>query len=288
MMNTINRNIQELSRGAGSVMASLAILVTCATTGAYPGLAQQSAQQTFRSAAEASQSLFQAVQHKNVQAIGNILGGPTELASSGDEAQDMAERELFVEKYQEMHRLGRDIDGTVTLYIGAENWPFPVPVVGKNGAWRFDPDAGAKEVLFRRIGENELTAIDICHEFVAAEKQYRLKPNTGNPADSLPASLVAQAVNKSAGGDSVLLDGYYFRVLPMHTNNGARPAAERKSAGALALIAYPAEYRSSGVMTFVVTNNDVIYEKDLGAKTSAVATGMTTFRKDATWRTGEE
>jgi hypothetical protein len=262
--------------------------VACAMTDAYPALAQQSAQQTFASAAEASHRLLQAVQHNNEQAIKSILGGATELASCGDEAQDKAERELFVEKYEEMHRLGRDADGTVTLYIGAENWPFPVPLVEKNGAWRFDPDAGAKEVLFRRIGENELTAIDICHEFVAAEKQYRSQPDTAHPADGLPASLVAQAAGKSAGGDSVLLDGYYFRVLPMNTINGARPAAEGKSAGGFALIAYPAEYRSSGVMTFIITNNDVIYEKDLGAKTSVLAGGMTTFRKDATWSAANE
>jgi hypothetical protein len=275
MMNTINRWIQKLSRRARSPMISFAMLATWATTGAYPGLAQQSGQQTFPSVAEASQSLFQAVQHNNVQAVANILGGPTELASCGDEAQDKLDRELFVKKYQEMHRLGRETERSVTLYIGAENWPFPIPLVEKNGVWHFDPDAGLKEVLFRRIGENELTAIAICHEFVAAEK-HRSQPNTANPADSFPASLAARAANESAGSDPVLYQGYYFHVL------ATRPT------GGFALIAYPAHYRSSGVMTLIVTDNDVVYEKDLGTNTSALATAMTTFHKDATWHVADE
>jgi hypothetical protein len=95
------------------------------------------------------------------------------------------DREMFVQKYQEMHRLGRDADGSETLYIGAENWPFPIPLVEKNGAWHFDPDTGLKEVLFRRIGENELTAIAICHELVAAERQFRANPKAEGQVDSL-------------------------------------------------------------------------------------------------------
>jgi hypothetical protein len=278
MMNTINRSIQNVSTAVRPAMSSLSILMMCAMAVAYPALAQQSAQQTFPSAAEASQALFQAVQNNNVQAIKSILGGATDLASCGDEAQDKVERELFVEKYEEMHRLARDDDRTVTLYIGAENWPFPVPLVEKNGAWRFDADAGAKEVLFRRIGENELTAITICHEFVAVEKKCLAGPNTANPADSFSASLVARAAGKSAGDDPVLFQGYYFHVLPTRTTNS----------GGFALIAYPAQYRSSGVMTFIVTSDNVVYDKDLGANTTGFATGMTTFHKDATWRPAEE
>jgi hypothetical protein len=286
MMNT-NRWIQKLSRCARSATISFAMLAMWATTAAYPGLAQPSAQQTFPSAAEASQNLFQAVQDNNVQAIANILGGPTELTSCGDEAQDKLDRELFVKKYQEMHRLGREADRSVTLYIGAENWPFPIPLVEKNGVWHFDPDAGLNEVLFRRIGENELTAVAICHEFVAAEK-HRSQPNTVNPADGFPASLVARAASESDGGNPVLYEGYYFHVLATRPRNGTRPVTEGKTTGGLALIAYPAYYRASGVMTFIVTDNDVVYEKDLGTKTSAFASAMTTFHKDATWHDADE
>jgi hypothetical protein len=286
-MNTINRFTQKLSRRARA--AIMAIPAIWATTGAYPVLGQQSPQPIFPSATEASQSLFDAVQHNSVQAIANILGGPTDLTSCGDEAQDRVDRELFVQKYQEMHRLGREADGTVTLYIGAENWPFPVPLVEKNGAWHFDPDAGLKEVLFRRIGENELAAIIICHEFVAAEKQYRTNPNTANPANTLPASLVAQAAGQSKDHDRVLLQGYYFRALATRPTSGVHPTPESKPTAGFALIAYPADYRSSGVRTFIVTNNDVVYAKDLRTNTSALASAMTTFhKKDTTWHAADE
>ncbi len=288
MMNIINRCIRKLSRCARSVITSFAIPAIWATIGAHPGLAQRATQPTFSSAAEASQSLFDAVQHNNIRAILNILGGPTELVSCGDQAQDQADRELFVQKYQEMHRVGREADGSVSLYIGAENWPFPVPLVEKNGLWGFDPDAGQKEVLFRRIGENELTAITICHEFVAAEKEYRAEPNSTNPADSLPASLVAQAAGESGSRDRVLLHGYHFEVLATPPTRTNRPGIEGRRAGAFVLIAYPADYRSSGVMTFIITDADVVYEKDLGANTSALASAMTTFHKDATWHASDE
>jgi Protein of unknown function (DUF2950) len=288
MMNTINKWAQNFSARARSATSSLAILMMWSTSWAYPGQAQQLAHQKFPSPAEASQSLFQAVQHDNVQAIKNILGGRTELTSSGDEAQDKLDRQLFVKKYQEMHRVGREVDGTVTLYVGAENWPFPVPLVEKNGSWYFDADAGLKEVLFRRIGENELTAITICHEFVAAEKQHRPQPDTADPAGSVVKNLIIRAANESGGGDPVLFHGYYFHVPVTHPTDGVRPAPEGKTTAGFALIAYPAEYRSSGVMSFIVSDNDVVYEKDLGANTSALAHAVTTFHKDSTWHPADE
>src|ERR1700730_18641521 len=176
MANRLNVRVQILSGRARSAMVPFAILAMWATHGAYPGLAQQASQPTFQSTAEASQALYQAVQSNNEEAIANILGGPTELTSSRDAGQDKLDREMFVQKYQEMHRLGRESDGSATLYIGAENWPFPIPLIEKNGAWHFDSDGGQKEVLFRRIGENELTAIEICHELVSAEKQFLAQP----------------------------------------------------------------------------------------------------------------
>jgi len=266
-MNTINR----------SAILPFAILAMWTTNGASSA-AEQSAQPAFPSAAEATQNLYQAVQSNNEQAIARILGGPTELTSSSDEVQDKLDRQLFVQKYQEMHRFGRETNESVTLYIGAENWPFPIPLVEKNGAWRFDSDAGMQEALFRRIGENEFTAIATCHEFVAAEKRYRATPHTAVLADISPASLVAKAEGESTGDDPVLLNGYYFHVL------AARPNAP----GGFALIAYPAQYRSSGVMTFIVTGKDVVYEQDLGPDTPGLARAMTAFHKDSTWHIANE
>lgn len=254
--------------------SAIAIIAICAIP--YPMLGQQSSQPTFSSAAEATQCLLDAVQRNDEPTIQKVLGASTELTSSRDPGQDKAERELFVQKYQEMHRLHREADGSVTLYIGAENWPFPIPLVQKSGAWRFDADAGAKEITYRRIGENEWTAIATCNAFAAAEKRYRTDPTAADPANTSSASLVAKAASGSDSGDPILLDGYYYRVL-------SRPAAGQTTPG-FALIAYPAEYRSSGVMTFVVTGNGRVYEKDLGANTTSLANGMTAFHKDATWR----
>jgi Protein of unknown function (DUF2950) len=265
-----------------------ALIAMWTTSGAYQAVAQQPAQPTFPSAAEATLSLFQAVQSNNEQAIANILGGPTELTSSRDEGQDKLDREVFVQKYQEMHRLSRETDRSVTLYIGAENWPFPIPIIEKSGAWHFDSDTGLKEVLYRRIGENELTAITICHQFVAGEKEYRAKRKAANPTDGSPAILVARAVDESAGGDPVLFHVYYYRELPTRPANGTRRGTGGNTTGGFALIAYPAEYRSSGVVTFVVTDGDVVYEKDLGANTSALASAMAAFRKDGTWHAVDE
>ena len=276
-MKTINKHGSTISRRLPATAIPRAILALGIAGGFSLALAQQSAQPAFPSAAAATQSLFQAVQNNDEQTIANILGGPTELTSSRDPGVDKVDRELFVEKYQQMHRLGRESDGSVTLYVGAENWPFPVPLVSENGTWHFDQEAGKREVLFRRIGENELIAIENCHQFADAEKQYKQEP--ADSTSSSPTSLVAKAASGSSSGDPVLFDGYYFRLAPVQAS---------KSSAGIAMIAYPAEYRSSGVMTFVVLQNSGVYEKDLGANTTTVANGMTSFHKDASWRLAGE
>jgi Protein of unknown function (DUF2950) len=238
------------------------VLFVALATGAGSLAAQQAAQPTFPSAMEAGDALMHAVQKDDGKAIAKILGGPTELASSGDAAQDKADHGVFIEKYQQMHRVSRDADGSMTLYIGAENWPFPIPLVQTNGAWRFDPEAGQKEVLFRRIGENELAAIEICHQLAAAEKQYRANPNAPLKVDSALRSLVSSAGTSAPAGKPVLVDGYYFEI------------AAPKPNSQLAFVAYPAEYRSSGVITFLVNTDGAVAEKDLGAGTLARATAL--------------
>ena len=225
----------------------LAILPMWATIGTYPGMAQQAPQPKFPSAAEATQTLFQAVQGNNAKTIANILGGPTEFAASGDPAQDKLDREMFVQKYQEMHRLGRETDGSMTLYIGAENWPFPIPLVEKSGAWRFDSDAGQREILFRTIGENELTAIDICHQLVAAEKQFQSNPNATTQVDSRLASLVSAAASGSASSQPVLIQGYYFRVAAQQPKAGShRQTAARHEPSPLSKVSRALKRRMIG------------------------------------------
>jgi hypothetical protein len=275
MIHTIALRFQKLSGCAWCAKVWLGVMVIWAIGAMCPVLAQSSGQQTFASAAEASKSLFQAAQANDGELIVKILGGPTELASSGDKNQDKLDRECFVQHYQEMHRMVREDDGRVVLYIGGENWPFPIPLLEKDGVWRFDPNAGMQEILYRRIGENELTAIATCHEFAAQDHD---SAKAAIPADSFAATLEARAA-----GNLVLFHGYYFRVLTTRPTNGTLLEKKGKTAAGFTLIAYPAEYRSSGVMTFVVTANDLVYEKDLGASTSTLAGAITAFHKDATW-----
>jgi Protein of unknown function (DUF2950) len=235
--------------------------------------AQTSATKTFSSAHEAANALFQAAKNGDEQQLEAILGAGEDVTSSGDEVEDKLEREQFTKKYQEMHRLVREPDGSTILYIGAENWPFPIPVASSNGVWRFDSDAGKKEIMFRRIGENEFTAIEVCDAFAAATKQ----PGAGNTGDDAIAGYVQSLASISTtdsgspAPESKPFHGYYFQ--------------REKASGQVSLIAYPAKYRSSGVMTFVVTQKGVVYEKDLGPNTTTAA--QTVRKTDSSWNPAE-
>ena len=256
MMNTIHQ------------WASFAILAIWATN----GMAQQSAQPTFPSAVEASQNLFQAVQGNKAKTIANILGGPTKLASSGDAAQDKLDREMFVQKYQQMHRLVQEADGSTVLYIGAENWPFPIPLASKNGQWYFDSDRGKQEILFRRIGENEATAIQVCQEFTLAKNAANSKADSEDPITKFAESLASGAAANADHKDSNLFHGYYFRIEGQNLASGV--SSRGNSSKGLTLVAYPADYQSSGIKTFVVTLRGTVFEKDLGPETTTAAPQM--------------
>ena len=149
-------------------------------------MAQQPGQKTFSSPEEASNALVTAMQSNDEKALLDVLGPDgKQIVSSGDEAEDAHSRANFVQKYREMHRLVNEPDGTTTLYIGARNWPTPIPLVNKGNSWYFDTEAGKKEILYRRIGRNELSAIRVCQELVAAEKEYRERSTTNMPRESL-------------------------------------------------------------------------------------------------------
>ena len=245
-------------------------LVTCALLLAAPVtqcLAGPVRQTTFPSPDAASRALVAAIQTHDELAVTEILGAGAELVTSGDKAEDALERERFVQKYQEMHRLVHELGGVTALYIGAENWPFPIPLVSRGGVWRFDPDGGANEIRYRRIGENEVTAIGICHSLVAAE----IHPGTDTEADGFVKTVLPNVQHVHT---VVPFHGYNFRILS-------------KSHGGFAAIAYPAEYRSSGVETFIVNQDDVVYEKDLGRKTGAVARAIEAYQSGPTWTPAE-
>jgi hypothetical protein len=297
-------------------LAAIAIVLTiCLPT---RSMAQQSGQKTFSSPEDASHALVAAAQGNDEKAMLNILGPDgKKIVSSGDEAEDASSRANFVEKYQEMHRLVKEPDGTTTLYIGAENWPTPIPLVKHGDSWYFDTDAGKKEILYRRIGQNEISSIRVCQELVASQKEYysaqhneyalKIFSDEGqhnglywkaadgapeSPIGPLVAAAVVESYSKSQGDVPTPYQGYYFHILTRQGKNAPSGAksyvVNGKMTGGFAFVAYPAEYRSSGVMTFIVDQEGVVYEKDLGKKTDVVAKNMKEYNPNSSWQKAEE
>jgi hypothetical protein len=286
MENEIMRDtkfILETSSGRGlNWMVVLAVSALLVVGCAGLSFAQESKPKTFSSPGEACHALYQAVQSENEQGVDAILGTGTEITSSSDKAEDKLEHERFTQKYEQMHRLVQEPDGHTVLYIGAENWPFPIPLVSKNGAWSFDPDAGTQEITFRTVGENEATAIQVCHALVTAENEHGT-PTTGDDSVNHYAQALA-----TAGTASAPFHGYYFRMVTANPPAGSSGyASSGKKKGGLVLIAYPVEYRSSGVMTFIVNQKGVVYEKDLGPDTEKVARDLNQRSRGSKWHVAE-
>jgi hypothetical protein len=270
-MSTTNPKVTISHGGRPNWMVALALtllVVGCAQW----SLGQTPKPKTFSSPGEASTALFQAVQSGDEPTVEAILGAGKEVTSSSDEFEDKLERERFSQKYQEMHRLVQEADGSTVLYIGAENWPFPIPLVAKNGAWYFDSETGVQEIKFRRIGENEATAIEVCEEFAMAKNAADAKAASENPITRFAESLAIAAEANADNKPSTPFHGYYFRIVGRNSPSGV--SADGKRTRGLTLIAYPAEYQASGVKTFVVTQRGRVFEKDLGPETTAVAPQM--------------
>ena len=304
-----NSNCYKLSALAAAFLFAASFPVRSA--------AQQKGQKTFSSPEDASAALFAAVQGNDEKALLDIFGPDgKQIVSSGDDAEDSQSRANFAHKYQECNRLVKEPDGTITLYIGAMNWPTPIPIVSTGNSWYFNTEAGKKEILARRIGRNEMSAIRICQELVAAEKEYRSARNNeyagkifsdqgqsnglywqasdgqpNSPIGPLVAWAVAEENAKSRGEAPVPFRGYYFEVLSRQGKNapgGAKSyVANGKMTEGVAFVAYPAEYRSSGVMTFVVDQNGVVYQKDLGKNTGNIAKAMKEYNPNASWQKSE-
>src|ERR1700731_2665962 len=176
---------------ASTVLLLLMVGILLVVDGYFGSSFAQGVQpKTFSSPAEASSALFQAAQKEDEPALEAILGAGKELTSSSDELEDKLERERFSQKYQEMHRLVREPDGSTVLYIGAENWPFPIPLASNNGAWYFDSDTGTQEILFRRVGENETTAIQVCRALTRAKGHSETETTGDDSISQYAQSLV--------------------------------------------------------------------------------------------------
>jgi hypothetical protein len=320
---TMLRNISILDQLEWKIFtrfAAFALLVFSLGASFVPTFAQQAGQKTFASVADAGRALYISMQSPDDRALLGILGpAGNDIVSSGDPIEDLDARTNFTAKYEEMHRFVAEPNGTVTMVVGAENWPLPIPLVNKNGAWYFDTQAGKDEILFRRIGKNELFAIQACSDLVDAEKQYYDKApygfakeyaqklvsddgkhnglyweETSDQFNSPINPLIAYArQNRPVDqvGAHVPFNGYFFRILTSqgpHAPGGAKNfVVGGKMTAGFAFVAYPAEYRSSGVMTFMVNKSGTIYEKDLGPNTTKLVEAMTAYDPDSSWNKGE-
>jgi hypothetical protein len=288
------------------VIGAAAILLACLPMGA---VAQEKGQKTFSSAEDASQALVKAAKDNDEKMLVEIVGkSAKEIISSGDDKQDEQHRAHFVKRYEEMHRLFKEPDGTTTLYVGVDNWPTPMPLVNKGNVWYFDGEAAKQAVLFRRIGKNEISTIRVCEQLAAAEKEYFAMQNvyaakiasdpdqknglywSGEPKSPI-GPKIATADTTSKNPSAAPFRGYYFRVLADQGKDAPGGAKsymiDGKMTGGFAIVAYPAEYRSSGVMTFIVGSDGVVHEKDLGKKTETEAKAIKSFNPDSSWRGAE-
>jgi hypothetical protein len=275
-----------------------------------------SAQQSFKSADEAMNALASAAKSGDQKAVLTILGKDAEdLVSSGDPVDDQATRQRFLAAYDEKHALEMDGDAKAVMIVGKDDFPFPIPILRKGDSWRFDTAAGREEILDRRIGRNELDAIQAALAYVDAQNDYADKdrgagvgvyaqrivsqpgkkdglywPTAQGEEESPLGELVADASAQGykVGGGRAPYHGYYYKIL---TKQGAKaPGGELdyvvrgKMIGGFALVAYPAEYRNSGVMTFLVNHNGTVYQKDLGPNTEKIAERMTAYDPDPSWQ----
>jgi hypothetical protein len=273
------------------------------------------AQQSFKTTDEAADALVSAARAGDRKGLLTVLGRDgADIVSSGDPVADASARNRVVEAYDAKHQVVMEGNDKAVLVIGREDWPFPIPLVRKDGSWRFDTAAGREEILYRRIGRNELDAIETCLAYVDAQQEYAERRVAGNgvyaqrivsrpgkkdglywpaqsstdesPLGELAASAAAEGYR--AGQQRIPYHGYYYKVLTRQGPNAPGGALDYvvrgNMIGGFALVAYPAEYRNSGVMTFLVNHQGNVYEKDLGPDTARIAAGMTAFNPDNSWR----
>jgi DUF2950 family protein len=305
--------------GVGNPLVLSLLLFSCLLFPRFASAEENPAQQVFPSPDAAASALVAADKTDDMKTLNSILGPDADqVLSSGDPVADKNARDDFVRRYQEMHRLEYDDQGRVILYVGANNWPVPIPLVKNNGGWVFDTAAGKEELLYRRIGRNELFTIKVLEDLADAQAEYASEARDGestnqfaqkilsdpgkhnglyweapggqpeSPIGPLVASATAEGYKKDSGGNPIPFHGYYYKVLTRQGRNapgGARNYfVNGKMANGFAFLGYPAEYRASGVMTFMINQDGVIVQKDLGSDTARSASAITEYNPDKTWQ----
>jgi hypothetical protein len=281
------------------------------------------AQKQFKSAEEAVNALFRALKNNDSKELMAILGPEAkDLVYSGDPFADKEGHEIAVKMFEENYVIVKAGFQKQVLELGKNHWPLPIPIVEQDGSWRFDTKAGKEEILNRRIGRNELGAIQTCLAYVDAQREYVERAHQGqalkeyaqrflsepgkkdglywetrpdeppSPAGIFVANARKEGYEGDPSGKPVPFHGYYYRILKAQGKNARGGACDYlvkgKMIGGFALIAYPAKYGSSGIMTFVVNHDGIVYEKDFGRKTELAASKIKLFDPDATWRKVEQ
>jgi len=299
--------------------AHLLLLPTLLLILAVPALAA-SAQRSYSTPEKATEGLIAALKKGNSQEILAIFGpGSKEIASSGDPVADKENREQFLKLYEEKHAFQQK-GNKATFSVGSQDLPFPVPLVKKGSRWVFDTKAGKEELLNRRIGRNELEVIDVLNAYVDAQHEYAaLDPNdtgkvefaqkirsTPGKKDGLywPVNegeeespfgpMAAEATREGYGklkSEIIPFHGYYFKILKAqgkHAPGGAfNYVVNGKMALGFGLLAYPAKYGSSGIMTFIVNQEGIVHQKNLGKQTAQQAAAITAYDPDQSWKKAE-
>jgi len=299
---------------AKTLLKQLPAMALCAVM-AIGAVSAARAQQVFKSPEEATDQLVAAVRADDNRAVLKILGPDgRDILFSGDKVADDKTRALFLTTYDVRHQVAKTGNDKAELLVGRDDWPLPIPLVAKDGNWTFDTNAGRKEILYRRIGRNELAAIQVMLSYVDAQQDYAaMNPekdggyaqrfisakgkkdglywptDASQPPSPLgPAFALATATGYRLTGEQTPFHGYYYKILtaqgPGAPGGAVDYVVNGKMIGGFALVAYPAEYGNSGVMTFLVNHKGVIYQKDLGDRTTSIASRMTTFNPDQTWK----
>ena len=288
---------------------------------ALPVCAAAGEEQTFNSPNEAVNALVTAAQNNDTNAIHLIFGPAGHELISPDVVQATDEFKMFKERLTEQTQLITNSDSNATLELGADGWPFPIPLVKQGAQWHFDSAAGKDEIFARRIGRDEMGAIDVCNAYVEAQREYASQDRMGDgvlayaqflrsasgthdglfwptnqPGEELSpfGPLIAQArvegyhrAAKMLNDEQAPYHGYYFKILTgqgKHASGGKfRYIINGRMIAGFALVAWPAEWGDTGVMTFVVNQQGKVYQKNLGSKTAKVAKGMTLYDPDETW-----
>lgn len=283
------------------------------------GCAKQSANDgAFKTPEEAVSALVAALQKDDVATLQALLGpGSEELLDSGDAVQDASDRAAFLAAYEAKHALADDGPDRKVLVTGDDDWPMPIPVVKREGGWQFDGEAGIDEIIYRRVGGNELGAIDVSRGFVDAQLEYAAEGRDGDPAGIYALKLVsdeglhnglywptaegeppspagpfvaaaaAEGYRRAEGDQRAPYHGYYYRMLYAQGGNANGGAREYFKDGLLtegfALVAWPADYGSSGVQTFIVNQDGIVFQKDLGEDTATAVEAIQSFDPDSSW-----